>query len=336
MIRVLIVDDSRVIREVFRYVLSREPDIEVVGEAEDPYVAREQIVALKPDVLTLDMEMPRMDGLTFLRALMTHHPLPVVVVSSITARGGALAMEAFAAGAVCVLQKPMGRAQLETLGPTLAGALRAAAGARLQTTAAAELRPRAVPRVRADRVVAIGASTGGTVAIEQLLRALPAQMPPLVITQHMPPGFTRAFAERLERITQLRVREAEDGAQLEPGLALVAPGGKHLVVRSSPRGLCAEVREGPRVSGHCPSVDVLFRSVANAAQGASVGVLLTGMGRDGAVGLRQLRDAGAATFAQDEATSVVFGMPKAAHEEGAVDGWTPLDALPAALLAALG
>ena len=350
-IRVLVVDDSRVVRDVYRSVLAREPGIEIIGEAENPFEARDQILALKPDVLTLDMEMPRMDGLTFLRALMTQRPVPTVGVSSITERGGALAIEAFTAGAVEVLQKPTKRAELLALGPELARAIRAAGAARLRmgtataqpsqssgsAPATATSRVLAAPAgLRTDRILAIGASTGGTVAVERLLSALPPRMPPILVTQHMPPGFTRAFAERLDRLLPLTVREAEDGAPVEPNTVLIAPGGKHLLLKSAPgRGFFAEVKEGPRVSGHCPSVDVLFRSVARAAGTRALGVILTGMGRDGARGLKELRDAGGVTFAQDEATSVVFGMPKAAQEEGAVDGCTPLDAIPGSLLGAL-
>ncbi len=355
-LRVLLVDDSRLVRDVYRSVLAREPGIEIVGEAENPFEARDQILALKPDVITLDMEMPRMDGLTFLRALMSQHPVPTVVVSSITERGGALAMEAFAAGAVEVLQKPTRRAELLALGPELARAIRTAGLARLRPgplahpapspasgTATLPPRPPGPPRpayapsgLRTDRVLAIGASTGGTVAVERLLCALPPRMPPILVTQHMPPGFTRAFAERLDRLLPFAVCEAEDGMGVEPNTVLIAPGGKHLLLRGSfARGLTVEVKDGPRVSGHCPSVDVLFRSVARAAGNRALGVILTGMGRDGANGLKELRDAGGLTFAQDEASCVVFGMPKAAQEEGAVDACLPLDALPAALVGAL-
>ncbi len=326
MIRVLVVDDSQAVRELFRAALSREPDIEVVGEAPDPYVARQLMAVLKPDVLTLDMEMPRMDGLTFLRKVMEHAPLPVVVVSSITAKGGELAMQAFEAGAIEVLQKPAGPNSVHALSVNLIAAVRAAASARVKKSVAAAAEVRALPRLKAqaESVLAIGASTGGTVALELLLRQLPANAPPTLITQHMPPMFTDAFAKRLDRLCAVTVREARDAEPLEIGTVLVAPGGKHLLLRQQGVHFVAEVRDGPKVSGHCPSVDVLFRSVARAAGARAAGVILTGMGKDGAAGLLEMRQAGAATFAQDEDSCVVYGMPKAAVDLGAVDETVPL------------
>jgi two-component system chemotaxis response regulator CheB len=327
MIRVLVIDDSATVRELFRAALSREPDIEVVGEAPDPYVARQLIAELSPDVLTLDMEMPRMDGLTFLRKVMEHAPLPVVVVSSITARGGDLAVQAFEAGAVEVLQKPGGPHQVGALSANLIAAVRAAAASRMSGSRRPRVEPVPLPslkRVRDDAVLAIGASTGGTIALEHLLRQLPANAPPTLITQHMPPVFTRAFAERLDQLCEVEVREAQNGDALQIGTVLLAPGGKHLLLRRQGLKLVAEVRDGPKVSGHCPSVDVLFRAVARAAGAQATGVILTGMGADGARGLLEMREAGAATFAQDEESCVVYGMPRAAVELGAVEETVPL------------
>ncbi len=321
-IRVLVVDDSRTVRDVFRAAIMREPDIEVVGEAPDPYIARQLIADLAPDVVTLDMEMPRMDGLTFLRKLMEHAPLPVIVVSSITERGGELAMRAFEAGAIEVLQKPNGPQHVGALSVNLVNAIRTAAAAKARTPAATNIEHvTRLPLLTAQvhSVLAFGASTGGTIALEHILKALPGNAPATLITQHMPPGFTRAFAERLNRVCDVEISEAKDGDPLKIGTALVAPGGKHLLLRRDGAQLFAEVREGPKVSGHCPSVDVLFRTVARAMGANAVGVILTGMGADGASGLLEMHKAGATTFAQDEESCVVYGMPKAALDLGGVD-----------------
>ncbi len=333
MIRVLIVDDSPTVRAVLRAALARESDIEVIGEAPDPYVARELISRQKPDVMTLDMEMPRMDGLTFLRKVMEHLPIPTIVVSSLTARGSELAMQAFEAGAVEVLQKPVGPHQVGALALELSRSVRAAAASKLDRRRTAG--PGApLPSLTSclDAVLAIGASTGGTVALEAILCRFPSNAPAIVVTQHMPPVFTAAFAQRLTRLCQIEVREAADGDEVMQGLALIAPGGMHLMVRKDGIHRYAEVRAGPKVSGHAPSVDVLFRSVARSVGAASVGVILTGMGRDGARGLREMHDAGATTFSQDEASCVVYGMPHAAEEEGAVDHVVSLTDLPVRLL----
>jgi two-component system chemotaxis response regulator CheB len=334
-IRALLVDDSAVVRRMFARILEQSPDIKVVGEAPDPYVARDLIVKLRPDVIVLDIEMPRMDGLTFLRKLMQHLPMPVVICSSLTTKGGEIAMEAMHAGAVEVICKPGPEHTLAEMAPLLVAAVRSAAHARLRPGAPppvarpATLRPR--PHVAAagsSSLLAIGASTGGTVAIEAILRTLPESTPPTVIVQHMPAYMTPLFADRLNRMSRLEAREARDGDALRPGLALIAPGGKHLLVEKTPQGLRARVKEGPAVNGHRPSADVLFASVARVVGRAAVGVILTGMGKDGARGLREMRDAGARTLAQDEASCVVYGMPKAAVEMNAVDEVLDLSAMP--------
>jgi two-component system, chemotaxis family, protein-glutamate methylesterase/glutaminase len=331
-IRTLLVDDSAVIRRMFSRVLVAQNDIQVVGEAPDPYVARDLIVEKKPDVVVLDIEMPRMDGLTFLRRLMKHHPMPVVVCSTLTVRGGETAMEAMDAGAVGVVCKPTETHSLAEMAPELVAAVRSAAGAKPRGRLAAAARQEASLRAPSRSLLAIGASTGGTVAIETILRSLPENAPPIVIVQHMPAYMTPLFADRLDKVSRLRAREARDGDALETGLALVAPGGKHLLVEAGPSGFRARVKDGPLVNGHRPAADVLFSSVARAAGKAAIGVLLTGMGKDGARGLLQMRGAGARTIAQDEASSVVYGMPKAAVDIDAAQEVVSLGAIPARLV----
>jgi two-component system chemotaxis response regulator CheB len=334
MIRVLLVDDSSAARRSFAQILQSAPDISVVGEASDPFSARDLIVKLEPDVMLLDVEMPRMDGITFLRRLMHYRPMPVIVCSTLTTRGGEVAFEAYQAGAAEVICKPnetYTRAQLEV---DLISAVRSAAQARFQRTAPPA--EQVELRGRSDvGVIAIGASTGGTVAVERIVRALPAEMPPILIVQHMPPYITGPFAARLKSLSRIDVAEALDGEPLRGGRALVAPGGKHLTLERNTSGLCVRVRNGPRVSGHRPSVDVLFHSVAKLGGVRAVGVLLTGMGKDGAEGLAQMRAAGAHTIAQDESTSVVFGMPKAAIDLGAAVEVAPLPDIAQRLMLAL-
>ncbi len=340
MIRVLVVDDSALVRRVLSEELSRFPDIQVVGTAVDPYMARDRIQELRPDVLTLDVEMPRMDGLSFLAKLMKHHPLPVVVVSSLTPEHSENALRALRLGAVEVIPKPGSQFTVPDVGRRLVRAIRAAAVARVRkveedsgdTDAPAPL-PRSLETTH--KVLGIGASTGGTQAIERLLRALPPNAPGTAIVQHMPPGFTASFAERLDKICPMAVREAKDGDILAPGLALVAPGGHHLLVRRSGARYHAVVRSGPPVNRHKPSVDVLFQSLAESAGPNAVGVILTGMGADGAKGIAELRAAGAHTIAQDEDTSVVFGMPKAAIDLGGIEEVLPIEGIPSGILMAL-
>jgi two-component system chemotaxis response regulator CheB len=334
-IRVLVVDDSAVVRDVFSRELARDPAIEVVGAVPDPYVARDWIVRLEPDVVTLDVEMPRMDGLTFLRKLMRHHPMPVIIVSSLTPRGGALALEALDSGAMDVMCKPGAAYAVGDMSVELREKVKAAAHARLRVPVAppSGATPARLALAKTTNVVvAIGASTGGTQALQALLSALPANAPGLVIVQHMPEHFTRSFAERLNGLCALEVKEAVDGDAVAPGRALIAPGNRHLLLTRSGAAYRATVKDGPLVSRHRPSVDVLFKSVARFAGANAVGAILTGMGADGASGLREMRDAGAETVAQDEASCVVFGMPKEAIRLGAAGHVAPLEAMARTLL----
>jgi two-component system chemotaxis response regulator CheB len=342
MIRVLVVDDSAVVRQIFSRELAKDPELDVVGAAPDPFVARDLIVRLRPDVLTLDLEMPRMDGTTFLRKLMHYYPLPVVVVSSLTPAGGELALEALAAGAVDVLCKPGAAFTVGDMSSQLIQKVKAAAQvdvkARAQQRALAASGAGAPPRALSrttNQILAIGASTGGTVALEGILRAMPPNAPGIVITQHMPEMFTKYFASRLDQVSGVEVREGQDGDSVVPGVALIAPGNRHMLLKRSGARYYVNVREGPRVNLHRPSVDVMFRSVAQAAGRNSVGVILTGMGGDGAQGLLEMRNAGARTLAQDEASCVVFGMPKVAIELGAVENVVALQAMPAEILKAV-
>ncbi len=335
--RVLIVDDSAIVRKILTDALAGEADLEVVGTAPDPFVARDKILALQPEVLTLDIEMPRMDGLTFLKKLMHFRPMPVVVISSLAQPSCRAAVEALENGAVEVLAKPGGPYSVGDLRSTLAAKVRAAAAARVaRPRDAVERRTEAVPTIpaqlREDIVIAIGASTGGTEAIAAVLTHLPEACPGIVITQHIPPQFSRAFAGRLNELCRIEVREAQDGDTLHPGLALVAPGDFHLLLRKSAGRYFVNVKPGPRVCYQRPSVDVLFVSVAESAGSNSLGVLLTGMGADGAQGLLQMRRAGALTMAQNEATCVVFGMPREAIQLGAAQQVLPLDSIPGAIL----
>ena len=335
-IRILIVDDSAIVRKILTEALSGEADMEVVGAAPDPYVARDKILALDPDVITLDIEMPRMDGLTFLRKLMHFHPMPAVVISSLAQPSCRAALQALESGAVEVLAKPGGPYSVGELSQNLAAKIRAAALARVRRpeSAAAELAivPPAPARLPAGTIFAIGASTGGTEAIAAVLTRLPESSPGIVIVQHIPPVFSRAFANRLNEICSIEVREAVDGDSLRPGLALIAPGDYHMLLRYTAGRYFVNVKAGPRVCYQRPSVDVLFSSVAESAGRLAVGVILTGMGSDGAHGLLQMRRAGARTIAQNEATCVVYGMPREAAEIGAAAQILPLGAVAQAML----
>jgi two-component system chemotaxis response regulator CheB len=326
-IKVLIVDDSAIVRKLLTEAIASEPDIEVVGTAPDSYIARDKVLNLKPDVVTLDIEMPGMNGLTFLKQLMRHHPVPTIIISSLGQSNCASTLEALRCGAVDVLAKPNGPYSVGELRQSLASRIRGAAGARPQIAAEppAEPSPRpkpvSLPAAREDTrtIIAIGASTGGTVAIQEILLQLSADIPPMVITQHIPSGFSLAFANRLNKLCRMEVREAVNGDALRRGLALVAPGDYHMLLRRASNNYFVELQHGPQVCYQRPSVDVMFASVALAAGEHSVGVLLTGMGADGAKGLLALKKAGAATIAQDEASCVVYGMPREARRLGAVD-----------------
>ena len=342
-IRVLIVDDSAIVRKLLSDSLSGETDIEVVGTAPDPYIARDKILALSPDVLTLDIEMPRMDGLTFLKKLMSFRPMPVIVISSLTQASCQAGVEALQAGAVEVMAKPGGPYSVGELKMSLAAKIRAAAASHVartrepqpQFSAPKPISPIIAGEFNPQSVIAIGASTGGTEAIEATLTRLTGDMPGIVIAQHIPAGFSRAFAARLDKLCPMRVVEASDGDLVQPGLALIAPGNFHMILRKVAGAYRVTVKDGPMVCYQRPSVDVLFSSVAEAAGPNAVGVILTGMGSDGAQGMKKMKAAGAATIAQDEASCVVFGMPKEAIRLGAVSRVVPLHSVPAAICNAL-
>jgi two-component system chemotaxis response regulator CheB len=336
--RVLIVDDSALMRQLLTRILESDPMLEVVGTACDPFAAREQIKALNPDVLTLDIEMPRMDGLTFLEKLMRGHPMPVVMISSLTEKGAAATLRALTLGAVDYVPKP----KLDVANGTIEQAeeiiakVKAAAGVRVHAvepreTAAAVL-PSGVHFFATNKVVAIGASTGGTEALKDMLTPLPANFPGIVMVQHMPEAFTRPFSQRLDSLCRIRVQEARDGDRIVSGHALLAPGGHQMEVFRRGTEYAVRVYRGERVNRHLPSVDVLFSSCARQLGKNALGVLLTGMGADGAKGMLEMKQAQAFTIAQDEATCVVFGMPREAILLGAVDQVLPLGRIPAALL----
>ncbi|NLN53364.1 MAG: chemotaxis response regulator protein-glutamate methylesterase [Firmicutes bacterium] len=331
-IKVLVVDDSLVSREVIARGLALDVQIEIVGKAVDPFDARDKIVALRPDVMTCDIEMPRMNGIEFIRRLLPQYPLPVVVVSSISSA----VFEALNAGAVDFVTKPdfSSPTAVENFIKELINKVKIASRAQVKTAPPLLLRQSGGPQttVAADKIIAIGASTGGTEAIYQLLKQLPAKMPAIVIVQHIPAVFSRLFAERLNQQLPFRVKEAVSGDYLDPGTVLIAPGDYHLQVRRSGTRYQAVVEQGERVNGHCPSVDVLFTSVAKEVGEKAIGVILTGMGYDGARGLLAMRRKGAKTVGQDEASSVVYGMPKAAFELGAVEIQAPLAKIPQILL----
>ncbi|MDR3568770.1 MAG: chemotaxis response regulator protein-glutamate methylesterase [Syntrophobacteraceae bacterium] len=336
-IKVLIVDDSAIVRKIFSQELSKHADISVVGAAPDPYVARDKIVSLHPDVITLDIEMPRMDGLSFLRKLMKYHPVPTIIVSSLTPANSEMALEALEYGAVEVLAKPGGSYSVGDMSVQLAEKIRAAACVNVSNRAARE-EPRVVnaPGLALKRsthkVIAMGASTGGTEALKAVLMQMPANIPGIVIVQHMPPRFTTTFANRLNDLCRIEVREARDGDSVLPGTALIAPGNFHMVLKRVGGTYSVEVGTGPLVFHQRPSVDVLFHSVARFAGSNAVGVILTGMGKDGAAGMLEMKKAGAYTVAQDEASCVVFGMPKEAIRLGGVDKIASLQDIPRSMM----
>lgn len=340
-VRVLIVDDSALVRRILSDALSKHADIEVVGTATDPYVARERIVQLRPDVITLDIEMPRMDGLSFLSKLMRHFPLPVVVVSSLTPQNSETALRALALGAVEVIAKPGSSLAAGDVAEELVRAVRVASQARVVQRAEPTDAPPSTGRAAitsintTHKIIALGASTGGTQALEQVLRRFPVDAPGTVIVQHMPEHFTLSFAKRLDQICAMGVQEAKDGDFVVPGLALVAPGGKHLIVQASGARWVARVKDGPKVHHQRPAVDVLFQSVARSVGQNAVAALLTGMGADGAKGMLAMREAGAYTVAQNEDTCVVYGMPREAVKLNAAVDVLPLDRIGDALLQAV-
>jgi two-component system chemotaxis response regulator CheB len=325
-IGIILIDDSAIVRQVLSRELARQTGIEVLGVAADPIAGRELLLERRPQVVLLDLELPRMDGVTFLRRLMKFHPLPVIVCSASTGRGGATAIECLEAGAFEVLAKPVTAAALPEFVVRLTETIRAAAKSAIRPSARSAT-PVVPPIGVADAtaLVAIGASTGGTDALRTILAALPADAPPIAVVQHMPAGFTKPFADRLDALSAIRVREAADGDPLRAGLALIAPGGRQTRVIRDGATLRVRVIDAPPVKRHRPSVEVLFTSAAAAAGARAMGVLLTGMGDDGADGMRTLADAGALTVAQDEASCVVFGMPKAAIAAGGVREVLPLE-----------
>jgi two-component system chemotaxis response regulator CheB len=351
-IKVLIVDDSAVVRQVLSHVFAQTSDIQVMDVANDPYMAMEKMKAQWPDVIVLDVEMPRMDGITFLRQLMASRPTAVVICSSLTQKGTDISMQAMAAGAVEVISKPTSgvKSFLEDNAQELLEAVRSAAAARMNrvkvmpsSLAPLENRPKlsadailSAPTGNAiygttERIVVIGTSTGGTQALEAILTELPRSCPGIAIVQHMPEKFTRSFSERLNMLSQIEVKEAANGDRLTPGRALIAPGGKHIMIKRSGSYYQVEVVDGPLVSRHKPSVDVLFRSAAKFAGKNAMGIIMTGMGDDGAKGLKEMHDCGAKTIAQDEETCVVFGMPKEAIKLGAADEIMALDKIAKAI-----
>ncbi len=347
-INVLVVDDSAVVRQVITSVLEQDPAVKVIGAASDPLFAMERMQRQWPDVIVLDVEMPRMDGITFLRKIMAERPTPVVICSTLTEKGAETTMQALAAGAVGIVTKPKVGLKdfLQDSSADLTQAVKAAARANVKNLRAMPAAPLAVaPKLSADailpagqamkqtteRIIAIGTSTGGTQALEVVLSALPRVCPGIVIVQHMPEKFTASFAARLNSLSQLEVSEAKNGDRVIAGRALIAPGGRHMLLKRSGAQYCVEVVDGPLVNRHRPSVDVLFRSAAKFAGANALGIIMTGMGDDGANGLLEMRNAGAATVGQDEATCVVYGMPKEAIKRGAVAKVLPLQGIPEAI-----
>jgi two-component system chemotaxis response regulator CheB len=351
-IRVLVVDDSALVRKLITEMLSADREIEVIGTASDPYAARERIKQLNPDVITLDVEMPRMDGITFLENLMRLRPTPVVMVSSLTQRGADVTLRALELGAIDFVPKPKVdvAGSLTTYADELVAKVKVAARARVNArpstprASLAQVDPRrsadaVLPPMSArsvlrttDRIIAIGASTGGTEALREILEALPPDCPGIVISQHIPAAFSRPFAERMNRCSQMSVCEAQDGQQILPGHVYIAPGDRHLLVERDGARYRCRLNDGPHVNRHRPSVDVMFRSVAQNVGPNAIGIILTGMGEDGARGLKEMGDAGAPTVAQDEATSVVWGMPGAAVKLGAAKYVWPLHHVAAGML----
>lgn len=347
-IRVIVVDDSALVRSLLTEIINRQPDMECIGAANDPLQAREMIRSLNPDVITLDVEMPRMDGIDFLGRLMRLRPMPVVMVSTLTERGAEVTMRALELGAVDFVAKPrIGLAAgIQLLTTEITDKIRVASKARVHRlasaaaaqagqVAAAAARPGLLGRLSTEKIIAIGASTGGTEAIREVLTPMPADSPAIVITQHMPPGFTTSFAARLNSLCHITVKEAQDGERILPGHAYIAPGGRQFHISRSGANYVAVVDDGPPVNRHKPSVEVLFKSVAALVGRNALGVMLTGMGDDGATAMREMKDAGSYNFVQDEASCVVFGMPREAIARGAADEVLPVTQIAQALVSRL-
>jgi two-component system chemotaxis response regulator CheB len=344
MIKVLVVDDSALVRKLLTEELGKQKDMEVVGTAMNPYIAREKIIELKPDVITLDLEMPRMDGLSFLSKLMKHYPLPVVVVSSLTPKNSENALMALRLGAVEVICKPGSAYSTQNISQDIVKAVRIASIAKFDknkmqaVSAQPVIENNSTPNYKVqlmhttNKLIAIGASTGGTRALEAVLTQLPANMPGIVIVQHMPPVFTKSFADRLNEICELEVKEAEDNEFIKPGQVLIAPGNFHMLVEKNGARYYTRIKQGPPVHHQRPSVDVMFNSVAKAAGVNAIGVILTGMGADGAKGLLAMKKNGSHTIGQDEATSVVYGMPREAYRVGALSEVLPLQKISHAII----
>lgn len=333
-IKVIVVDDSAFIRQIFSSVISEDPDIEVIATAVDPYDAREKIKALNPDVITLDIEMPKMDGITFLEKIMSLRPMPVVMVSTLTQKGADATIRALELGAIDYVSKPtevQNKENIAALKQDLIAKIKVASKAKVRAISSKkdsseDIKQIELPagKILKRKLIAIGASTGGVEALREVLIHMPANSPPVVIVQHMPPKFTKSFAERLDGICAMRVHEAVDGQEILSGNIYIAPGDMHLrVERHGTRILC-RVKQGEHVSGHCPSVDVLFGSVADCMGDATIGVILTGMGRDGAAGMLAMKKAGSINIGQNQDTCVVYGMPKEAFENGSIDIQMPL------------
>lgn len=341
MIKVLVVDDSALVRKLLTEELNKQKDIQVVGTAMNPYIARDKIVKLRPDVITLDLEMPRMDGLSFLSKLMKHFPLPVVVVSSLTPKNSQNAINALQLGAVEVICKPGSAYSTQNITQDIVKAIRTASVAKFQKN----ILPTQPSNTKIEytsndsslvhttnKIIAIGSSTGGTRALEVVLSQLPGNLPGTVVVQHMPPVFTKSFAERLNSICQVTVKEAEDGDHIQLGTVLIAPGNYHMLVVKNGARYYTRIKQGPPVHHQRPSVDVLFNSVASSVGINAMGVILTGMGADGAKGLLNMKEKGSYTIGQDEATSVVYGMPREAYKIGAVTDQLPLDRIPEGII----
>ncbi len=335
-IKIMIIDDSAIVRRVLSEELTKDPELEIIGTAPDVYIGRDKIVNLKPDVLLLDIEMPKMDGLTFLDILMKHYPLPVIIISSLTGEGEALTLKALELGAVDVIAKPGSSYSLKEMCQQLTAKIKVAAktnpGKKFSSENPVSTKKNAANSQNPNRIIAIGASTGGTEAIRSILANLPETTPPIVIVQHMPPLFIKAFANRLDEVSKIKVKEAENKELATPNKALIAPGNLHMVLKKRASGYYVDLKDGPLVHHQRPSVEVLFSSVAKYAAADAIGVILTGMGKDGAKGLLEMKEAGAYTIAQDEKSCVIFGMPKEAIALGGVSKIMPLNNIPEFLI----